>query len=111
MSTPEERPGDVLSIVVAAIDDESESGTFATADLLRVLRRDLDPPPTHEELTAALSLLALPGINGIRAQGDAWQVADPIDVVAQRIHYLAESVADCRHGYGGTLHLADDEPY
>ncbi|MFF3228860.1 hypothetical protein ACFYV7_39130 [Nocardia suismassiliense] len=94
--------------MVAAIDDESESGGFATADLLRVVRRDLDPPPTLEEVTAVLSLLALPTVNGIRADGDGWQVADPMDVVARRIHHLAEAVADYRHGYGGALHLGDD---
>ncbi|WP_194838742.1 hypothetical protein [Nocardia sp. XZ_19_369] len=108
MTTSEERPGDVLSVVAAAIDDESDSGRFATADVLRVVRRDLDPPPTSEEVIAALNLLALPNINGIRADGDSWRVADPMDVVARRLCYLAEAVADYRHGYGGSLHLDDD---
>ncbi|WP_433662347.1 hypothetical protein ACQPW1_09430 [Nocardia sp. CA-128927] len=111
VTTPEERPGDVLSVVVAAIDDESDSGDFATADLLRVVRRGLVTPPTEGEVIAALGLLALPSINGIRADGDSWQVADPMDVVARRIHYLAEAVADFRHGYGGGLHLGDDDAY
>lgn len=77
MTTSEERPGDVLSVVMAAIDDESDTGSFATADLLRVVRRDLDPPPTPEEVIATLKLLALSIINGLRPDGDAWQVIDP----------------------------------
>lgn len=111
MATSDERPGDVLSVVMAAIDDESGSGSFATAELLRVVRRDLDPPPTLDEVTTTLKLLALPTINGIRAAGDGWQVADPVDVVARRLHNLAESVADYRQGYGGVVLRLDDDPY
>ncbi|WP_433664710.1 hypothetical protein ACQPW1_22710 [Nocardia sp. CA-128927] len=111
MTSPEERPGDVLSVVCAAIDDESDAGeSFATADLLRVVRRDLDPPPTPDEVNAVLSLLALPIINGIRPHGHGWQVVDPVDVVARRLHILADAIADYRQGYGGRLYLDDDLP-
>ncbi|WP_378741402.1 hypothetical protein [Nocardia brasiliensis] len=87
MTAREERSGDVLSVVMAAIDDEGDSGSFATAEIHRVVRRDLDPTPTLDEVTAALNLLALPNINGLRADGGGWQMADPPDVVARRLHY------------------------
>lgn len=109
MTTSEERPGDVLSVVMAAIDDESDAGGFATADVLRVVRRDLDPPPTRDEVIATLQLLALPGIGGLRADSDRWQIADPADVVARRLQFLADAVADYRLGYAGELRL--DERY
>ncbi|MFC9440749.1 hypothetical protein [Nocardia sp. NPDC057030] len=109
MTTAEERPGDVLSVVMAAIDDECDAGGFVTADILRVVRRDLDPPPTRDEVIATLTLLALPIIGGLRADGDDWQVADPADVVARRLQFLADAVADYRLGYSRDLHL--DGPY
>ncbi|QIS02352.1 hypothetical protein F5X71_08465 [Nocardia brasiliensis] len=103
MTTSEERPGDVLSVVMAAIDDEDGTGGFATADILRVVRRALDPAPTCDEVTAALELLALPNIGGLRADGDGWQIAGPADVVARRLQFLAEAVADYRIGFAGHL--------
>lgn len=110
MSTWEERPGDVLSVVVAAIDDETDASSFATADLMRVVRRDLDPPPTRDEVDDVLNLLALPIVGALRGAGDEWQIADALDVVARRLHYLADAIADYRHGLGGSLTL-DDHPY
>ncbi|MGW4849432.1 hypothetical protein [Nocardia brasiliensis] len=105
MKTPEERPGDVLYVVMAAIDDEDGLVSFTTTELLRVVRRDLDPPPTPEEVTAALTLLALPSINGLYVVGHEWQPADPVEKVASRLHALAEAVADYRHGFNGLLEL------
>ncbi|KIA60380.1 hypothetical protein [Nocardia vulneris] len=105
MKTPEQRPGDVLYVVMAAIDDGDDLGSFTTAELLRVVRRDLDPTPTAEEVTTALTLLALPSINGLHVAGDEWQPADPVDRVASRLYALAEAVADYRHGFNGLLEL------
>lgn len=93
-----DRRNSLMAVATRAIAEEAEyveeSGeSFSVKDIHKSVRREIDPPPSMDEIRAILDLLASPLIEGVNHDGkDGYQPGITAEGIAARLRALANAV-------------------
>ena len=94
-----DRRNSLIEAVARAIAEEAEyvdeSGeSFSAKDIHKSVRREIDPPPSMDEIRNILDLLASPLIGGVIRDGkDSYQPGVTAEGIAARLRALSNAVA------------------
>src|ERR1700683_4648695 len=92
-----DRRNSLMAAATRAIAEEAEyveeSGeSFSVKDIHKSVRREIDPPPSMDEIQAILDLLASPLIEGVNRDGKGYQPGITAEGIAARLRALANAV-------------------